>query len=428
MLTAVRLTFQIAESQSSNRVVTILLARWCLCCLNSLTKGMQSLDRTWRQCALPRHTGAPPIVCPAAMPFRFLRLIVALLVLTLGACNKSPATDVSAQAGSASLAVTLVPVVERNLDRSVIASGPVSAWEEMQLGVELSGQRVTALRVEVGDSVKKNQVLLELDHRMLDSDLRQAQAALDEAEAGVKLATINLQRGQMLANDKLISASALDELRAAQVQSQARAATTRAQFDGVKLRRDFAELRAPDDGIISKRMVQPGQVVAAGSELLRLIRQGRLEWRAELPEAELARVRSGMSVSVSSSAGPIIGKVRAVSPGVDTSTRTGTIFVDLPAPGALKVGAFVEGRIVTGNAPALMVPAAAVVQRDGYSVVFTVDGDKVAHRLRVRTGTTNNGQIEIIEGLKLGATVVESGAGFLSDGDRVRVVVATPTP
>ena len=362
------------------------------------------------------------------MPFRFLRLIVALLVLTLCACGKSPDAGLASDTASASLAVTLVPVVERNLDRSVIASGPVSAWEEMQLGVELSGQRVTALKVDVGDSVKKNQVLLELDHRMLDSDLRQAQAALDEAEAGVKLASINLQRGQMLANDKLISASALDELRAALVQSQARAATTRAQFDGVKLRRDFAELRAPDDGIISKRMVQPGQVVAAGSELLRLIRQGRLEWRAELPEAELARVRSGMVVSVSSSAGPIIGKVRAVSPGVESSTRTGTIFVDLPAPGALKVGAFVEGRIVTGNAPALMAPAAAVVQRDGYSVVFTVDNDKVVHRLRVRTGSTSNGQIEIIEGLKTGATVVESGAGFLSDGDRVRVVAATPTP
>ena len=232
------------------------------------------------------------------MSFRFLRLIVALLVLTLGACNKSPATDVSAQAGSASLAVTLVPVVERNLDRSVIASGPVSAWEEMQLGVELSGQRVTALRVEVGDSVKKNQVLLELDHRMLDSDLRQAQAALDEAEAGVKLATINLQRGQMLANDKLISASALDELRAAQVQSQARAATTRAQFDGVKLRRDFAELRAPDDGIISKRMVQPGQVVAAGQTVVRLAQISAPEVSINVPENRLKEFRASKKITV----------------------------------------------------------------------------------------------------------------------------------
>ncbi len=345
----------------------------------------------------------------------------------LAACGKSPSKDPATEADNASLAVTLAPVVERSLDRAVIASGPVSAWEEMQLGVEISGQRVTALNVEVGERVKKGQVLLELDHRMLDSDLRQAQAARDEAEAGVKLAQANLQRGQMLAKDKLISASAFDELRAALVQAQARSATARAQYDGVKLKRDFAELRAPDDGIIAKRMVQPGQVVMAGGELLRLIRQGRLEWRAELPEAELSRVRPGMAVQLASSNGEVLGKVRAVSPGVDTSTRTGTIYADLPAPGALKVGAFVEGRVVTGKGPALMLPAAAVVQRDGYSVVFTVDDKKIAHRLRVQTGATRDGQVEIVAGLKAGDVVVERGAGFLSDGDRVRVV-ATPTP
>jgi RND family efflux transporter MFP subunit len=342
----------------------------------------------------------------------------------LAACGKKPAESTTND--SASLAVSLVPVVERELDRSVIASGPVSAWEEMLLGVEVSGQRVTALKVEVGDHVKKGQVLLELDHRMVDSDLRQAQAVLDEANAGVQLAQANLQRGQMLVADKLISASAFDELRAALVQAQARAATARAQFDGVTLRRHFAELRAPDDGIISKRMVQPGQVVAAGAELLRMIRQGRLEWRAELPEAELARVHPGMTVTLLASDGPVNGRVRAVSPGVDTSTRTGTIFVDLPAPGSLKAGAFVEGHVITGRAPARMLPAAAVVQRDGYNVVFTVDGQQVAHRVRVETGATSDGWIEIVSGLKAGDTAVERGAGFLSDGDRVRVVAGTP--
>jgi RND family efflux transporter MFP subunit len=347
--------------------------------------------------------------------------------LALAACSKKPA-DITAN-DSASLAVSLVPVVERPLDRAVIASGPVSAWEEMLLGVEVSGQRVTALNVEVGDHVKKGQVLLELDHRMVDSDLRQAQAVLDEANAGVQLAQVNLERGQRLVADKLISASAFDELRAALVQAQARSATASAQYDGVKLRRDFSELRAPDDGVISKRMVQPGQVVAAGSELLRMIRQGRLEWRAELPEAELARVHPGMVVTLLSSSGSVAGRVRAVSPGVDTSTRTGTIFVDLPAPGSLTAGAFVEGHVVTGTASALMLPVATVVQRDGYSVVFTIDGQQVAHRLRVVTGASNAGWVEIISGLKASDSVVERGAGFLSDGDHVRVVAgATPSP
>src|SRR6185436_3273774 len=151
-----------------------------------------------------------------------------------------------------------------------------------------------------------------------------------EAQAGVTLAKVNLWRGQEMAKSQLISASALDNLKASLVQAEARAATTGAQRDGVRMRRDFAALRAPDDGVISKRMVQPGQVVMAGAELLRMIRRGRLEWRPELAEADLAKVAVGATVVVRDATGhSVSGLVRAVSPGVDTATRTGTIYADL---------------------------------------------------------------------------------------------------
>jgi len=361
------------------------------------------------------------------MAHHFFRATLAIAVgLALAACSGKPAAESStdkAAPSSASLAVSLVKVEQRRIDRSIIASGPVSAWEEMQLGVELSGVRVTALNVDVGQRVRKGQVLLELDHRTLDSDLRQAQASADEASAGVVLAKTNLARGQALAKSQLISASALDELRAALVQAEARDATSRAQRDGVQLRRDFAALRAPDDGVISKRLVQPGQVVAAGSELLRLIRQGRLEWRAELAESELARVQTGAKVTLKNSDGSVVeGHVRAVSPGVDAGTRTGTVYVDLPAPGALKVGAFIEGRILTSAGNALMLPTAAVVIRDGFPYVFTVDDHDIVHRVRIRTGGNQGDRVEVLEGVVAGDAVVARGAGFLGDGDQVRVV------
>ena len=365
-------------------------------------------------------------------------LFLCLLSLACASCGKPPAPADAAGPGAANasvMAVTLVPAQSRTIERSLVASGPVTAWEEMQLGVELSGLRVTALHADVGQQVRKGEVLLEIDHRTLDSDLRQAQAGYAEAAAGVQLAQVNLGRGQALAKSQLISASALDELRAALVQAQAREATTRAQRDGVQLRRDFATLRAPADGIVSKRLVQPGQVVTAGAELLRLIRDGRLEWRPELAEAELSRVTLGAAATVHDNAGAAVsGRVRALSPGVDTSTRTGTVYVELPAPGPLKAGAFVEGRIVTSASPALMVPAAAVVMRDGYAYVFTVDGKGVVKRLRVRTGASDSGQIEILGGLARGQPIVATGAGFLGEGDSVRVVsasdaaAATPTP
>ena len=352
-------------------------------------------------------------------------LLVAVMAVALSACSKEEETD----AAPSTLAVTLATAEQRPIQRSVIASGPVSAFEEMQLGVEISGARVTALNVDVGQSVRKGQVLLELDHRTLDSELAQAQAALREAEASVELATASYNRGSPLAKERLISASALDELRANKTQAEARRNTVRAQRDAAQLRRNFAELRAPADGIISKRLVQPGQVVAAGTELLRLIRDGRLEWRAELPEDTLSRVAPGAAVTLTGTDGTAIqGSIRAVSPGVDSDTRTGTIYADLPEPGPLKSGTYLEGRIVSGAGNALMVPVASVVQRDGHAYVFTVEAEDSVRRWRVRTGAVVDGRVEIIEGLKPGARVVEQGAGFLGEGDKVRVVSANAKP
>lgn len=349
---------------------------------------------------------------------RWSFLLVSLPLLA--ACGNKE--DEAAAEPSSALTVALTPVQTYALARSVTVSGPVSPYEEMQLGVELSGQRVTALNVDVGQQVKKGQVLLELDHRTLDSSLAQAEAATQEASAALVLAQAQHARGSKLAAEQLISAADLDQLRATSTQAQAQLTTARASRDAAKLQRDFAQLRAPADGVISKRLVQPGQVVAAGTELLRLIRDGRLEWRAELPENQLAQVTVGKEIVLSYAGQQITGRVRAVTPGIDAQTRTGTVYADLPSPGPLKPGTFVEGRILTGEGQAFMVPSAAVVQRDGHSYVFVTPDKQTVQRRRVRTGQTTQGRIEIVDGLKAGEQVVSEGAGFLGDGDRVRVV------
>lgn len=348
------------------------------------------------------------------------------LMLALSACGgDKAANDKDKAAGTAQQTVTVVQPQTRALARSITVSGPVAAVEEMQLGVELSGLRVTRLGVDVGEQVRRGQVLLSLDHRVLDADLAQANAALREAEAGATLARAHLVRGENLARDKFISAMQLDELRAARTQADARLGTARAARDSVALRRSFADLRAPADGVISKRLVQPGQVVSAGMELLRLIKDGRLEWRAELPSEQLARVSPGDVIALTARDGTRVdGRVRAVTPGVDAATRTGTVYADLPQPGALQPGAFLEGRIDTGVGQALVVPAAAVVLRDGFPTAFTVDAKGLAHAVRIDTGSRDNGYVEVRSGLKAADRVVVAGAGFLADGDAVRVVDA----
>lgn len=359
---------------------------------------------------------------------RTVLLIVLASSILAGCSGKDEAAGQDVNAPSASMAVAVAPVVVRALPRSVSVSGAVAAVEEMQLGVEVGGLRVTALSVDVGQTVRRGQVLLRLDTRMLDSELAQTAAALREAEAGAGLARANLTRGQNLARERYISATQLDELRAARMQSEARVGTARAVRDAAALRRSFAELRAPADGVISKRLVQPGQVVMAGGELLRLIRDGRLEWRAELPVTQLTAVNPGDRIALRAPGGAEVeGRVRAVSPGVDAATRTGTVYADLPQPGGLAPGAYVEGRIDTGTLDATTVPAAAVVLRDGFPTVFVVEtkaGVSLARAVRVRTGAKGGDAVQILDGPKPGQSVVTTGAGFLADGDRIRIVAA----
>lgn len=369
---------------------------------------------------------------PVPFRFRSARLPVFALAaaLVLTACSDEPPEASNAAAPSSAMAVTTAPVEMRDLARSVLVSGAVAPVEEMQLGVEVSGLRVTDLLIDVGQQVRRGQVLLRLDHRMLDSELAQAEAGLREAEAGAALARANLVRGENLVRERYISATQLDELRAARTQSEARVGTARAGRDAAALRRSFAELRAPADGIVSRRLVQPGQVVAAGGELLRLIRDGRLEWRAELPVAQLAAVKPGDRIELRGTGGTVVeGRVRAVSPGVDAATRTGTVYAGLPDPKGLAAGAYLEGRIDTGRARVATVPTAAVVLRDGFATLYTVEtkaGASVARARRVRTGARSDGVVELLDGPTPGQAVVVKGAGFLADGDAVRVVPATP--
>jgi len=311
----------------------------------------------------------------------------------------------------------------RSITREVAASGAVAPWQEMILGVEVTGLRVARVLVEPGDRVVAGQALVELDRRTLEVQAKQAEATLSQARASAQLAASQAKRGESLLAQSLISTSNFDELQANRARAEAQVLVAEAARDEAVLRLGFATLRAPDAGVIAVRRVQPGQVVTAGNELLRLIRRGRLEWRAEISEGDLGRVKIGAEVVLRATTGDsVTGIVRAVSPGVDPQTRTGTIFVDLAQPGPLRAGMFVEGRLKVGTAEVMTVPRQSVVFRDGYSYVFVLGKDGVVEQRRVDTGSTQGELIELRDGLERGETVVVRGAGFLSDRDVVKVV------
>lgn len=358
-----------------------------------------------------------------ARPTRSLAMPALLgLLLLLGACG-----DDTPPEAVPSLTVSLAAPRLADVTRDVVASGAVAAWEEVSVGVELSGLRVSSVEVEVGSVVAAGDVLLRIDDRTMASQLAQAEAAVVEARTTLETTRRRAARIRELANSQMVALQDAEQAEAERDNAEARLNTAIASRDAARVQRDFTVVRAPVAGVVSARSVQPGQVVGAGTELLRLIRDGRLEWRAELPERQLALVEVGNPVELAYQGSTISGRVRAVSPGVDAESRTGTLYVDLPEPGPLKAGVYLEGRIVTGSGQALMLPSEAVVQRDGHAYVFVLDDGQVVQRRRVRTGLAEAGRIEIVEGLEPGRQVVVKGAGFLGEGDRVRVVADTDT-
>ena len=196
-----------------------------------------------------------------------------------------------------------------------------------------------------------------------------------------------------------------------------------------KTRQGFARITAPDDGVISSRTATVGAVPQAGTEMFRMVRQGRIEWRAEISGQDIARVHVGDAVTVRTSSGEsVTGTVRSISPTLDAAKRVGIVYVDLPDAhdAGVRAGMYASGEITVGTAQGLMVPQSTVMARDGFNYVFVLQADNKVKQQLVETGVVSGGKVQIVKGIAAGAKLVLNGASFLSDGDLVRVVAPAP--
>jgi RND family efflux transporter MFP subunit len=331
------------------------------------------------------------------------------------------------------LTVTLTQATAGVLPVKLAANGSVVAWQEAIVGAEVNGLRVQELKASIGDQVQRGQVLATFATEGVQADVALARAALLEATANATEAAANADRARAVQSSGALSAQQVGQYLTAELTAKARVASAQAQLDAQQLRLKNTQLLAPDAGIITSRTASVGAVLGAGQEMFRLIRQGRLEWRGEVTSAELGRLTAGTPVLVTAPGGALQkGRVRMVSPTVDAQTRSGLVYVDLlgapagakPVPGAFKAGMFARGEFELGNTQALTVAQTAVVVRDGFSYVFRVTPDNRAMQVKVQTGRLLGDQVEVVTGLGADDRVVATGAGFLTDGDLVRVVQA----
>lgn len=354
-------------------------------------------------------------------------------LIALATSNGATAKDEKAAAPRPALTVTTARASTTRLPINLDANGSIAAWQEAVIGSETGGLRLTEVRVNVGDVVKKGQVLAVFSDETVRAEVDQARAAVQEAQANASEAFANAERARKLESSGALSAQQVTQYITAERTANARVQSAKATLTQQQLRLKYTQVVAPDSGLISARSATVGAVVGVGAEMFRMIRQGRLEWRAEVTAPDLARIKAGSRAVVRAASGvEVAGKVRTVAPSVDPQTRIALVYVDLPpslaADAPLKAGMFASGRFELGASNALTLPQAAVAVRDGFSYVFRLGSDNRVNQVKVTTGRRLGERIEITSGLNAEVPVVVSGAGFLNDGDLVRNAAAPAAP
>ncbi len=363
---------------------------------------------------------------PKKLNKQWLILLPMLALPYFGFAETPKATSVTP-----ALTVTVIKPQLASFPQKISANGNIAAWQEAIIGSEANGLRLVNVLVNVGDMVKKGQLLADFATETIDADLMQAKASLLEAEATGREAINNADRARTLQNTGAMSNQQIEQYTTAAETAKARIEVARAAVNTQQIRLKQTRIVAPDSGIISARNATVGAVVGAGTELFRLIRQSRLEWRAEVISSDLPKIKIGMQANIIAADGSrLTGKVRKVSPMVDMQTRNTIVYIDLPA-NSVKAGMFAKGDFLMGQSNTLAVPQQALVLRDGFNYVFVLKNIKGEQakvgQTKVQSGKRVGNLVEIVSGLTANQSIVASGGAFLSDNDTVKVVNAVAT-
>lgn len=336
----------------------------------------------------------------------------------------------SAQTLKAALSVEATQPAIVQWPMTLILNGSIYPWQEALVSAEISGLRIQQIMADVGTQVSKGQPLVMLADETVKADLQKQLATVDRDKAALAEAKSNADRAREIKDSGALSAQKINEYVIAEQTARANLALSEAELENQKIRLRQTKVVAPDDGVISSRSANLGNVVSSGAELFRLVRQGRIEWRGEVNADQQTALHPGQLVRLTLSGGHTVnGKVRLISPTVDNNTRNALVYVDIPEDSA-KPGMYVQGEVDIGQQQGVAVPLSAVTYRDGFAYVFeltpadTQGLSKVIQR-KVQTGRSHGEQIELLGSLNTQAQFVLSGGAFLNDGDIVKVVTQT---
>jgi RND family efflux transporter MFP subunit len=351
---------------------------------------------------------------------------VAVLVIALLALRFTQAVgqkNAAAEKTVPTVSVTQVGVSTVPTTISII--GTIAARFDMPIGVEGDGGRVSAIFVEAGDHVKRGQVLAHLNVSVLEPQVANLEAALDQARAEAELADAEYRRAQAVGASGALSAEETQRRRSSAVTAAARVKVATAQLEEARARLARTEIRAPADGVILTRNVEVGQTAVAGGEaLFRLSKDGEVELRGQVAEQDLPLLKVGQSVDVRLTGTPKVyeGSIRLLGAVIDPATRLGTARVALTPDPNLRPGAFARAEVTVSNGERAVLPQTAVLTDDKGSYVLIVDAQNRVERRAVRVSGMVPEGVSIAEGVVGKEQVVATAGAFLQEGELVKPV------
>lgn len=334
-----------------------------------------------------------------------MRLSVAALVLGLAGCGSSEPPK-PAPAPQSQLKSALVEM--RDVELTYTAEAVVEAVRQSTVAAQIAG-RIVELRFDVGDYVKKGEVIARIDERAASQAVAASEAQVRQAEAALRNSRAEFERSKQLVAQKFLSQAALERTEAEYKAAQARVTALLAGAGQAQTERSFATIVAPYSGLVSARHVELGEMATPGKPLMTGFDPGTLRVTATVPQAQVAAIQAGAKarVEVPSSATWVEATQLTVIPTADPRTHTTQVRLGLPAQvRGIYPGIYARAHFVTGRAAALLVPRAAVLQRSEVTAVYVI-GDSGSLQLRqIRLGAAGDERaVEVLAGLRAGERV-----------------------
>jgi HlyD family secretion protein len=330
---------------------------------------------------------------------------------------------------TAKIPVPTVSVTQAGVSRvptTVSIIGNIAARYDMPIGVEGDAGRVAAIYVEAGDHVKRGQVLARLNVSVLQPQVANLEAALEQARAEAELADAEYRRAQAVGASGALSAEETQRRRSAGVTAAAKVKVAAAQLAEAQARLARAEVRAPADGVILTRNVEVGQTATPGGDaLFRLSEGGEIELRGQVAEQDLPLLKVGQAVNVRLTGTSHVypGQVRLLPAVIDPQTRLGMARVSLSPDPNLRPGAFARAEVTVSNAERSVLPQTAVLNDDKGSYVLIVNDQNKIERRAVRVSGMVPGGVTIADGISGKDQVVATAGAFLQEGEQVKPVL-----